>query len=1138
MSAFTGARVKSNGTATVRAAMGAALTLSLALAGNASAATYNAGTPASLCTPAATSSPAASNCAISTTGLKGVAVDNSTHDLYIVDPIFQRVSQFNEDGTFLRAFGAGVADGTTTGPQVCTSPCFKGTSTGLGNIGAGARGIAIDQTTHIVYVAVNTGRIVYFDGSTGTFLGEFTNATASPAAPASFTQLTGVAIDESGVQHYLYLAMGTGATSAIDKFTVPVGSTTAAGYVCQLTANATPSATECTTTNSVSHVTHAVSNAGIDQAAHKGQNLAVDASGNVYLAESAARGIVTKFKANGQYESSSAIAGVSALAIGKNGNLFVAGGGPTTGATGGTHVLEYSPSDLTTPLSDVGTGTVGNSWGIAIDRGTGATAGELYISDLANAKVWNFASPHTLTVSKTGTGAGTVTSNPAGITCGATCFADFAHGSSVDLTAVASSGSAFTGWSGGGCSGTGTCTVTVDAAKTVTANFGPAFDLTVTRTGSGTGSVSSAPSGIACPATCVASFGGGTEVVLTANASSDSVFTGWSGTAGCSGTGTCTTTMSAAKTATATFTAARTLTVTKTGSGSVVSSPSGINCGTTCSFGYLDGTSVGLTPTPASGWRFDHWTGGCTGSGSCNVSLDADKTVGAVFIQTRDLTVTKTGSGSGSVGNAPTGTGCGTGCSTYDDGTAVVLTATADAGSRFTGWSGACTNATGPCNTTMSAAKTATANFVLTRVLTVTKTGAGAGTVTSDTGGVSCGGVCNATYDDGTAVVLTAVATAGSRFTGWSGACTNATGTCNTTMSAAKTATANFVLTRVLTVTKTGSGAGTVTSDTGGVSCGATCNATYDDGTAVVLTATPAANSTFTGWSGACTNATGTCNTTMGAAKTATANFTQDAPVAVTTAGASSIAQTTATVAGTVNPHGSAVTDCHIEYGTSTSYGSQVACSPASPGAGTSAVDVTGALTGLAAGTLYHFRVVATTAGGTANGEDQTFTTAQVPAPDPTCETDASKCPAPPPTCATDIKLCPVPPTCATDPLLCPPAPTCATDVTLCPAGQLSLPLQLTVTANKAKVKLTCTGETGSACKGTLIITAKVKQGRKTKTIKVGSFTIAMTGGQTKTGTFTVSATARKLIKKHSLKAKIAGAGLSKTITLKQAKRR
>ncbi len=80
-----------------------------------------------------------------------------------------------------------------------------------------------------------------------------------------------------------------------------------------------------------------------------------------------------------------------------------------------------------------------------------------------------------LTVSKSGSG--TVTSNPTGIDCGATCSKYYIAGTSVTLTASASTGYTFTGWSGA-CSGTGTCTVSMTAARSVTANFTENCDCT------------------------------------------------------------------------------------------------------------------------------------------------------------------------------------------------------------------------------------------------------------------------------------------------------------------------------------------------------------------------------------------------------------------------------------------------------------------------------------------------------------------------------------------------------------------------------------------------------------------------------------------------------------------------------------
>lgn len=75
-----------------------------------------------------------------------------------------------------------------------------------------------------------------------------------------------------------------------------------------------------------------------------------------------------------------------------------------------------------------------------------------------------------LAVSRTGTGQGTVTSAPAGVSCGTTCTAPFAAGTSVTLSAAPAPGSVFAGWSGA-CSGTGACIVPMTSAQSVVATF-------------------------------------------------------------------------------------------------------------------------------------------------------------------------------------------------------------------------------------------------------------------------------------------------------------------------------------------------------------------------------------------------------------------------------------------------------------------------------------------------------------------------------------------------------------------------------------------------------------------------------------------------------------------------------------------
>ncbi|MFN8636310.1 MAG: kelch repeat-containing protein [Chloroflexota bacterium] len=256
--------------------------------------------------------------------------------------------------------------------------------------------------------------------------------------------------------------------------------------------------------------------------------------------------------------------------------------------------------------------------------------------------------PKNLTVTRNGTGSGTVTSSPTGIDCGATCTFSFASGTQVTLTATPASGSVFSGWSGACTNLTGTCIVTMDVAKTVTATFDVAppstFLLTLVKNGTGSGTVTSNPAGISCGTDCSESYTASTQVTLAASPAAGSTFTSWAGCDSSNGTS-CTVTMSAAKSVTATFTANPILTVTRAGSGTgtVTSTPAGIACGATCSMTLAPGTSVTLTAAPAAGTSFAGWTGCDTSSGtSCTVTMTAAKTVTATFAQVNaGVTVTR-----------------------------------------------------------------------------------------------------------------------------------------------------------------------------------------------------------------------------------------------------------------------------------------------------------------------------------------------------------------------------------------------------------------------------------------------------------------------------------------------------------------
>jgi hypothetical protein len=425
-------------------------------------------------------------------------------------------------------------------------------------------------------------------------------------------------------------------------------------------------------------------------------------------------------------------------------------------------------------------------------------------------------------ISGSGNGTGTVTSSSGGINCTSTggttsgqCLGTYQQQAlvTVTLTAAPNAQSNFTGWSGGGCSGIGTCVVTSPAfypGTGVTAQFVlKTFAVNVTGTGTGSGTVTSNPSGVSCTittgstsGTCAGNFNAGASVTFTANPSAGSRFVGWSGA--CSGTGTCTVAVSAAATVSARFDINNpVVSVSGSGSGTIASNPAGISCTLTdgtatgsCAATYSLGAAVTLTATPASGWRFSGWTGDCTGTDTCSLTMSQDRNVNTAFTRLPvALTVTATGNGTGTVTSSPSGINCnvtgsgttGTCLADFAAGTNVTLTPTPTQSSTFEGWSNACTG-TGACVVAMSQPKTVTAAFKGALVsLTVAVTGTGNGIITSNVGGMNCvvtkGAAastgCSAGVANGSSVTLTADPQDGSIFGGWtSGGCSGQALTC------------------------------------------------------------------------------------------------------------------------------------------------------------------------------------------------------------------------------------------------------------------------------------------------------------------------------------------------------------------------
>jgi Divergent InlB B-repeat domain/PKD domain len=436
----------------------------------------------------------------------------------------------------------------------------------------------------------------------------------------------------------------------------------------------------------------------------------------------------------------------------------------------------------------------------------GATGNPLPVTHAV--KVPGSGTMQKLTVAKTGTGSGTVIGSPAGIGCGSDCEQEYEEGKEVTLTATAATGSKFIGWSLGSCPGATPCKVTMSAAKEVKANFDakPQFKLTVSKTGTGTGAVTSSPSGIDCRKDCAQEYEEGKVVTLIAHLDKESELAGWTGCQSESEDKKCSVTMSAAKEVKANLVSTSTpkfeLAVavkTGTGTGTVTSTspPGGINCGVDCTEKYSEGTVVTLSQKPASDSNFKGWTG-CESepAGECKVTMSAAREVKAKFdLKPKfKLTVEKTGIGTGTVTSSTGGISCGVDCEEEDtEGTVVTLSQKSSPDSNFKGWTGCESEPEGKCKVTMSAAKEVKAKYELKPKfkLTVTKSGTGSGTVTSSPSGINCGGDCEEEYPEGEVIALTPTPSSGSKFVAWTGACTGA-GACNVTMSAAKAVNAEF----------------------------------------------------------------------------------------------------------------------------------------------------------------------------------------------------------------------------------------------------------------------------------------------------------------------------------------------------------
>ena len=447
--------------------------------------------------------------------------------------------------------------------------------------------------------------------------------------------------------------------------------------------------------------------------------------------------------------------------------------------------------------------------------------------------VANFTPIYTVAVSAAPSAGGTVSGG-----------GTFASGSSVTVTAAANAGYQFVNWTEGGTavSPSASYTFTLNADRTLVANFTPVYTVAVSALPSAGGTASGG-----------GSFTSGSSVTVTANASANYQFVNWTeGGTEVSTSASYTFTLGGDRTLVANFTQIM-YTV------GVSASPSAdgtVNGGGT----FASGSSVTVTATPSTGYHFANWTEGGTvvsSDASYAFTLSGNRTLVANFAQT---TYTVAVSASPSAGGTVSGGG------TFASGSPVTVTATANTGYQFVNWTEGGTVVSTSANytiTSLSGDRTLVANFTPLYTVAVSASPSAGGTV-------SGGG----TFTSGTSVTVTAAANTGYQFVNWTegGTAVSSSASYIFTLSGDRTLVANFTPVYTVAVSASPTAGGTVS---GGGS--------FTSGSSVTVTATANAGYQFVKWMEGTTvvSTSASYTFTLSGDRTLVANFTPLYTVAV-----------------------------------------------------------------------------------------------------------------------------------------------------------------------------------------------------------------------------------------------------------------
>ncbi len=323
------------------------------------------------------------------------------------------------------------------------------------------------------------------------------------------------------------------------------------------------------------------------------------------------------------------------------------------------------------------------------------------------------------------------------------------------------------------------------------------------------------------------------------------------------------------------------------GKGQVQSDIGGINCPESqCGTELPRSTKVMLTATPGEGQVFAGWSGSCTGTGDCILTLK--KKVSKVKATFRPIPLplvplSVTVVGSGVVTSIPGSLSCdsGTCVENFEQGVKVTLSAEHKPDFIFEDWSVPCAGMD-TCEVVMTSAQNITAIFtpVVLPPVALHVMVEGEGRVTSDPAGIDCPAAnCSHDFPNGTQMTLLPDPKPGHMFDGWTGACTGKEA-CMVTLDVSKKVTAVFARIPLppVALSVMVEGNGNVISTPDGIDCPTNCKHDFANGETVVLTARANTGQVFSEWKGACTGTGTSCQVEMTSALAVMALFVSGNP--------------------------------------------------------------------------------------------------------------------------------------------------------------------------------------------------------------------------------------------------------------------